>query len=381
MKRTTAANSVANKFADAVPGTSAGTHLGAADLNEHQEEIATAVERSHTTLATMPGAPQLADVIVGSRELTQLIGFMGARTSGSQVFRDACLGPAGRVVLVGDAGTIVTTDNLSTLTARTPASSYTGVFNAVCFTGSFYVAIGDSGEVQRSVDAITWTHVIAGLGSTTLRYLIDTGGGKLFAIGSGFPVTVAISTDHGATWTARADLSGFNAAGAVYRNGRLLIAGNTGVGNPAQTLRYSDNDGVSFTFVNLTSVLPAGGNFSNLLPRDGYYSLVAYNLGWGATFNIYGSADNGLTWVALAPALGNRMAAGRFAVITCNVSGVGQASFDGVSYLPIAIPASSGVTVSDLSGLKQLRYGHNALWVVFRAAVGTFLISVTGAAS
>lgn len=375
MKRTTAANSVANKFADAVPGTSAGTHLGAADLNEHQEEIASAIEKSHTALATVPGAPQLADVIVGGRELTQLIGFMGARTSGSQVFRDACLGPAGRVVLVGDAGTIVTTDNLSTLTARTPDASFTGALYAVCYTGSFYLIGGDGGQIQRSADGVTWTHISAGLGSTTVQQLIDAGGGKIFAIGGPTTTSVAISTDHGATWTTRADQPGFRVG--AYRNGRLFLSGNTGVPDPATTLLYSDNDGVSFTYRDLTGVIAPGTSMSGLRVRDGYYSLIT-----SAGFTIYGSADNGLTWAALAPLGGsNRMAAGRFAVITCNVSGVGQASFDGVSYLPIAIPASSGVTVSDLSGLKQLRYGHNALWVVFRAAVGTFLISVTGAAS
>lgn len=101
-----------------------------------------------------------------------------------------------------------------TWTARTPASSYTGVFRRVVWTGTAFIAIGDTCQMQKSIDGITWTSIFnnarppgfAGSGTMNFEALTCLDGRLALAISASAGtdrLSIWTSDNDGTSWTKR----------------------------------------------------------------------------------------------------------------------------------------------------------------------------------
>lgn len=146
-------------------------------------------------------------------------------------------GPIGSKVFVavgtssGGAPLIWTSADLGvTWIVRTPAAGSTAGLNAVTNNGSAFVAAGDAGgEMQTSVDGITWTLRALSIATFGTGFVASDDDGVLLTNG-GPP---EISLDDGATW---APLS-FARAGFVMAGAPWGFAGASGTTTDAQVFQ------------------------------------------------------------------------------------------------------------------------------------------------
>lgn len=187
-----------------------------------------------------------------------------------------------RWVAVGDGGSLATSDSttLASWTSRTSSFGST-VIQAVASNGSnLYVAVGQSGKLATSPDAITWTQQTSSFGTTDI-YGVAFGNGLWVAVGGAGKI--ATSTD-GTTWTQRTSGETLYFAAVGYGNG-LFVAGG-------QSRCRTSTDGITWT--SRTSTLTDFG--------DVFYNktLGIWTIGFdsGTTTGSLASSTDGTTWTA-----------------------------------------------------------------------------------
>lgn len=117
----------------------------------------------------------------------------------------------------------------------TAAVAVSGGVNGLGFGNNLYVAVGPSGRISTSPDAVTWTTRTSGV-ATTL-YGVAYGFGKYWVVGSSG--TLLSSTD-GTTWSSVSSGTGVTIRRIRFLNNNLVIVGDNG------TL-ITSADGTTFT--------------------------------------------------------------------------------------------------------------------------------------
>lgn len=150
----------------------------------------------------------------------------------------------GNYIVVGSNGTILTSPGGTEWTART--SGTTATLRAVTYGGAQYVAVGDGGTILTSGSGTTWV-TVPPVTSATLRSvahaaLSSTVDGAITVtnvyVAVGDSGTVLTSND-AVTWTVRPAL-GSAALNAVVYGGQFVVVGNSGT-------IYTSPDGVAWT--------------------------------------------------------------------------------------------------------------------------------------
>lgn len=156
-----------------------------------------------------------------------------------------------RFLTAGAGGTIFTLDRpaLNTFVARTPAGSFAGQFRGACWSSKFgrFYLVGDSGEVQSSLDGVTWTRQT--VGAVNLFRCWATSDAVILSSYNGSGVNETgkwISTD-GTTFTAWSGcpIDELAALAEDYK-GTLLVGGALNASTPAW-LYTSPDKGVTWT--------------------------------------------------------------------------------------------------------------------------------------
>lgn len=209
------------------------------------------------------------------------------------------------------------------LTKRTAASSYTGAFAAACY-GERFVLVGSAGEIQTSVDGVTWTHVapdaafasfmncahygsatyvIAGISGeiqsaattpTTFAHRTAAGSyagtfqGSCYDYQSGLHILVGTggeiqTSPDGTTWTHRTNGGGtvdFSSVASDPDSGVMIAVGNG--------VAHKSTNGTAWTAL---SVLPSGA--TPKITCDAFRGVFVVQTG---SYEISESADGGVTW-------------------------------------------------------------------------------------
>lgn len=155
-------------------------------------------------------------------------------------------------------------------------------FFSIVRSGSYLVAGGDGAGIWRSSDyGASWAQTTSGVLSNEYTYIFSTNGNTVYAA-FGFPSSVGISTDNGATWTK-------------HNNGISPTYTMTGVVNKADVLFASHGIlGVYRSTDNGANWEPANSGitaaFKNALLVSGN------NLAVGGSNGLYFSSNNGDSW-------------------------------------------------------------------------------------
>lgn len=255
-----------------------------------------------------------------------------------------------RWVTVGGAGYLYTSDetNAANWTSRTSGFGSTQINCVASNCTSLYVAVGNSGVLCTSPDAITWTARTSSF-STTNIFTVAYGNGVWVAAGASGKL--ATSTD-GTTWTQRT--TGFLGTDNIRRvayGGGIWVAGGT-----AGKI-FTATDPTS-TWTSRTSTMTSevyGINY------DTVSSIWVIGTDAGTT-GALASSTNGTTWTSRDAA--STMVAGQFSIASSpNVQVIGnnnnpQTSTNGTTWTAIAA-FISGNLASDLAGNFVSTYGQS----------------------
>lgn len=185
-----------------------------------------------------------------------------------------------RFAAVGAGGRVAYAVNASPLTWASATIAGTPNMNAVASTGSsYYLAVGDSGYVSTSSDAVNWATAYSVSGSN-LRSVVYVPSATSVAttpywIAVGDAGTVLKSVDNGATWSPISGLTQNLKSVAVMPvfDSNLLIASYTLVAAGPQGLVYSNDSGATWTAV--SGVAPSSGFVSVAAGHGGFMAVAA----------------------------------------------------------------------------------------------------------
>lgn len=285
MKRTTAANHDGNRFKDSVPGTAAGTHVGAEDLNYHQEELARVCE-VHGCTPQAGNEGQVGEILAGVRELDALNTIYSVDSGETDIYRCAAMGglPTGIQYLfcAGDSGRISHNPNAfdgatQLDTQNTPADSYTGTWQGAVWTGATFVLCGTGGGLQSSPPPPSNTWVDRSFNSVNLTQIASNGVGKVMVLGSAGQCY--FSGDYGETWDTVTTIPSFVPYDLAY-NTELAAWVAIGEGpDAAHCAAYSTDDGASWeAWETDTSDDPTAWANGRVLSRDGHYYRFVFQI-------------------------------------------------------------------------------------------------------
>lgn len=186
-----------------------------------------------------------------------------------------------RFVAVGTGGRVAYANNASPWTWASATIPGTPNMNAVgsSTASSYYLAVGDSGYVSTSADAVNWATAYSVSGSN-LRSVVYVPSATSVAttpywIAVGDAGTVVKSVDNGATWTSISGLTQNLKSIAVMPvlDSNLLIASYTLVAAGSQGLVYSNDSGATWTAV--SAVVPSSGFVSVAAGHGGFMAVAA----------------------------------------------------------------------------------------------------------
>jgi len=177
----------------------------------------------------------------------------------------------------------------------TPRLAASNAFYEIAYNGSnLYVAVGSSGNLYTSPDALTWTSRTSGFGANSI-YGVGYGNGLFVAVGQNGTITT--STD-GITWTARTSNMGTaNIQSVIYANSTWVAVGANGGTLNTGGITYS-SDGLTWT--RKSQSVSVGSD---------YYDVVYNGTNWIVVANIatnnylYASTPSG-TWTVGATGSG-----------------------------------------------------------------------------
>jgi hypothetical protein len=157
------------------------------------------------------------------------------------------------------------------------ATGASGSLQVLIWTGSLYVAVGNSGAIVTSPDAVTWTSRASG----TTNQLVDViwTGSQFVAVGA---LGTILTSPDGITWTSRTSNTA-NSLSQVASNGTTLVAAG------ASGTLLTSPDGITWSVVTTgttQSLLVAFGNGIFLVVETG-------SSGFGRV------SSNGTTWTSI----------------------------------------------------------------------------------
>jgi len=137
---------------------------------------------------------------------------------------------ASTVIAVGQTGQIQrSTDEGASWSVISPAGSYSGIFHGVAYDGTgTWVAVGESGEIQYSTDnGLTWTSTNPSGGYTGDFYAVKFGGGLFIAAGDTGELQVS---EDGITWHRRltGTTENFRGIGVNISTGHTMVGSFAG---------------------------------------------------------------------------------------------------------------------------------------------------------
>jgi hypothetical protein len=235
---------------------------------------------------------------------------------------------------------VILTSALGTTSWTSRTSGTANVLRGVCWTGTRYVAVGDAGTVLNSTDGITWTAATSGTTTPLLNVAVASNGTTVVAVGGDTSQLghVIRSTDGGVTWSAAINVGvGLNNyKGLIWTGDRFFMCsvasvgdafwsydgvtwyyGFSGRGAPAYNIGYNSSAdtylvpgygevGISTAGGALWQGRTPSGGGANAQSQGAAYasSLSSWFLASNAG-NVRKSADNGLTWTAVASNIGS----------------------------------------------------------------------------
>jgi len=245
------------------------THAGLTPVESDLTQVRQAIERLSNRRAELHGITQWVDLRVsGAANTTRAIG------AGPQA-----------VVAVGGSPTRIHTLAHNAFAWVTPstAAGYAGQFNDVHWSEyNRFIAAGTAGEIQTSVDGLTWTRSVTGgadlnAGASGEDCAVVVGNAGVIKVGTGFGDVE--------TWTTATSAYPSESMNGIAYSEPLDIFCAVGTG---QRIQCGDVTGATW----VPSTLPAGGGttFKGILWSDRHQIFIA----WSA-FGIFTSPD-GMTW-------------------------------------------------------------------------------------
>lgn len=255
----------------------------------------------------------------------------------------------GTWVASGSAGILATsTDNGTTWVSRTSTFGTTTIFSTAYGTSttgvSWWVAVGNTGQMRKSTDAVTWSAQTSNFGTSSIRW-VAFGNGIWIAVGAAGQLRTSTDT---ITWnTVNSNFGTTIIQSAHYNgNGRWIIAGYRG------QLRTSDDNGA--TWQTQTS------NFGTTVINSIAYGNGVWVAG-GYTIQLRRSTDNGVTWTTQNANMGNTtintVAYGNGIWTAVGYTGEIRSSTDGATWTTVT--ANFGVSI-----VRGTAYNNDRLMAV-----------------
>lgn len=286
------------------------------------------------------GTPSVSAIprLAGTATTTLPAPWTAGAALGASDLRGVILGAA--YVAVGASGAIYSSTDAVTWTTR--VSPVANNLNALIYSGQ-YLAAGDGGTMLFSADAITWTPRTTG--TTNNLYAIARNSGRVVAVGAKGTI---LYSDDGITWTAAATSATTNDlyAVAAYGTGLWIAVGANG------TLITSP-DGSTWTARTSNTALDLKGITYGTNATTATTLFVAV----GAAGSLVTSADT-VTWTA-QPAIGtNTLSAVTYGTqfIAVGANGSISTSTDGTTWA-----AQPSTTASDLKAIYHAPYSYSVV--------------------
>ena len=192
-------------------------------------------------------------------------------------------------VAVGDSGAVLTSPDAIAWTIR--SSGTTVNLHGVVWTGSLYVAIGDIGTIITSLDAITWS--ARSTGTTASFNGIAWSGSQFVAVGgNGNSGTIATSSD-GATWTLQSSGTSSNLYAIVWSGTQYVTVGQsilTSSDGFTWTSRASNTNlygiawsGAKFVAIGFGAVMSSPDGYTWASSSTGYQAYGMHGIIWTGT--------------------------------------------------------------------------------------------------
>ena len=181
-------------------------------------------------------------------------------------------------------------DYLNATDINTFTTPYGNTIYQTIYDGSKYVAVGTTGYIATSTDAITWTTRSSGTINSILKVVYN--GSNLYIAG-GSNSYLATSTD-AITWTTNTGLTGN--IQVFYANGQILgTTGGTFLDTAASTI-YTSTDGITWTSRatpgNIYNITYANSTYVANGFANGRYFTSTDTITWSASGGITGAGNN-----------------------------------------------------------------------------------------
>jgi Photosynthesis system II assembly factor YCF48 len=195
----------------------------------------------------------------------------------------------------------------------------------ITYGKNIFVAVGSSGTIITSTDAMEWTQRESDITRVTL-YDVQYGKNLFVAVGTNDLLDdnwgVITTSPDGIVWTTRASGSFRTLHSLTYGNGMYVTVGDQGT-------ILASNDGVSWTSVNASTSL----NLNGIAFGNGLFVAIGGGTGYGETIIL--TSTDGVTWTQRDPNTDNGLfgitfADGKFIAVGNNR--VVLISTDGVSW-------------------------------------------------
>ena len=204
-------------------------------------------------------------------------------------------------VAVGASGTLLTSPDAITWTSRTSGTSKN--INNVAYGNSKFIAVGDNGTTLSSSDGITWTDWTSSCGANDNESLWDVAYGSSTWVAVGDNGSIYTSDESSCTKRTSGTTVDFNEL--IYGDSTFVAAGDNGtvltssdgITWTSRTSGTTNNlyGGAYYNYGGYRGITLVGASGKTLYFSDNYTSLTA----WAApsmTTNLFGFVRGGSTW-------------------------------------------------------------------------------------
>lgn len=244
----------------------------------------------------------------------------------------SCQADNGTVVFGGNAGSIaVTTDGIDFTTTTIGWSDGTGnnpAINGLTYYGGVYVAVGASGCIATSSDALSWTQQ-ASLSTGEDLYAVTYGAGVFVAVGQ--DSHAYLSADSGASWTDQGVVgNGYGLRDIIYAESNFFAVGLNG------TIAHSNNGHQGSWSINASTDFGTDHIFS--ITHDGSYLYAA-----GGGGKACRSSTGRNAWVSFSTFTSNAIYGINYSNDTLFISAAGGNLISGPDYTDLSTKTVLGM--------------------------------------